>query len=172
VENQPGAERVITFHIHVPASLSQVWQAWTTEEGTKSFFAPQGRIDLKPGGAYEMLFDLEAEPGKQGGEGMVLLAVQPERMLSFTWNAPPHLPNVRGQMTHVVVRLFPMDSKNTRVTLRHDGWGDGEEWDAAFQYFSRVWGDVVLPRLQYRFERGAIDWNNPPAFHKSAEASA
>ena len=157
MENQPSAERVITVHIQVPASQSQVWQAWTTVEGVKSFFAPQSRIDLKPGGAYEMLFDLEAEPGKQGGEGMVVLAVQPEQMLSFTWNAPPHLPNVRGQMTHVVVRLFPIDSQNTWVTLRHDGWGEGEEWDAAFQYFSQVWGEVVLPRLRLRFESGAND---------------
>jgi uncharacterized protein YndB with AHSA1/START domain len=164
MENQPGAERVITVHIHVPASLTQVWQAWTTEEGTKSFFAPQGRIDLTPGGVYEMLFDLEAEPGEQGGEGMVVLAVQPERMLSFTWNAPPHLPSVRGQMTHVVVRLSPMDLKNTWVTLRHDGWGEGAEWEEAFQYFSRVWEAVVLPRLRYRFEMGAVDWSNPPAF--------
>ena len=125
MEERPDIERVIIAHADVPASLADVWHAWTTEEGAQTFFAPRCRIDLRPGGAYEMLFDLDAEQGKQGGEGMVVLAVQPMRMLAFTWNAPPDLPSVRGQMTHVVVRLVEMESGNTRVTLRHDGWGDG-----------------------------------------------
>ena len=161
MEKTPEPERVITNEINVPAPLAEVWRAWTTKEGAEGFFAPRCNIDLKPGGAYEMLFDLEAERGKQGGEGMVVLAVQPQRMLAFTWNAPPSLPSVRGQMTHVVIRLFETETGETHVTLRHDGWGEGDEWDAAFQYFSRAWADVVLPRLRRRFERGPIDWSDP-----------
>ncbi len=172
MERKPDTERVITGEINVPAPLTEVWRAWTTKEGTESFFAPRCNIDLKPGGAYEMLFDLEAERGKQGGEGMVVMAVQPQRMLAFTWNAPPHLPSVRGQMTHVVIRLFETDAGDTRVTLHHDGWGEGNEWDAAFQYFSSAWADVVLPRLKHRFESGPVDWSNPPTFSKSRDKVA
>ena len=109
-----------------------------------------------------MLFDLEAEPGKQGGEGMRMLAVQPPNMLSFTWNAPPHLPNVRSQLTHVMVFLHALHATQTRVTLRHDGWGEGDEWDTAREYFERAWNQVVLPRLKYRFEIGPINWDQPP----------
>ena len=172
MKEQPNTERVIASQITVPAPVAKVWHAWTTEEGAVSFFAPQRNIDLRPGGAYEMIFDLDVEHGKQGGEGMVVLAIQPERMLSFTWNAPPHLPSVRGQMTHVVIRLFETEAGATIVTLRHDGWGTGNEWDDAFQYFSSAWSDVVLPRLRYRFERESVDWCNPPTFSKSAEGSA
>ena len=64
------AERVIISRITVSAPLTKVWNAWTTEEGAQSFFAPKCNIDLKPGRAYEMLFDLDAEHGEQGGEGM------------------------------------------------------------------------------------------------------
>ena len=32
----------------------------------------------------------------------------------------------------------------------------------AFEYFERAWGQVVLPRLRYRFERGPIDWDQRP----------
>jgi len=48
---------------NVNANIEDVWNAWTTEEGVKSFFAPACNIDLKVGRAYEMLFDLKAEPG-------------------------------------------------------------------------------------------------------------
>jgi len=160
--SKPCTERAIVCQIAVPAPLPDVWHAWTTKEGAERFFAPLCNIDLRPGGAYEMLFNLEAERGKQGGEGMVVMAFQPPRMLAVTWNAPPHLPGVRGQMTHVVIRLSETEAGETRVILRHDGWGDGNEWDDAFEYFSRAWAEVVLRRLRHRFEVGPIDWHNPP----------
>ncbi len=150
--------REIVAEVSVPAPLAEVWAAWTTEEGVRSFFAPECRIALRPGGAYEMFFDLDAEPGNRGGEEMVLLALQPPVMLSFTWNAPPSLPEVRLQRTHVVVRLRETATGETLVTLRHDGWGEGGAWDAAFEYFSRVWGGVVLARLKRRFEVGPVAW--------------
>ncbi len=165
---ETGFDRVIVAEMTVPASLEAVWQAWTTEDGVCTFFAPRARIELRPGGAYEMFFDLDAPPGRQGGEGMHLLAIQPPQMLSFTWNAPPELPTVRGQMTHVVVRFYPLAEKSTRVTLQHDGWGSGGEWDQAFEYFERAWLKIVLPRLRYSFVVGSIDWQRPPTAQELA----
>ena len=72
-------------------------------------------------------------------------------------------------MTHVVIRLFETEAGETRVTLLHDGWGTGNEWDAAYQYFSSAWANVVLPRLRYRFESGPVDWSNPPILSESGE---
>ena len=161
-QEERDVERTVFAEIMVPAPAGEVWRAWTTEEGARSFFAPQCHIELRPGGAYEMFFAPDAEPGLRGGEGMIVMAVEPERMLSFTWNAPPSLPTVRDQMTHVVVRLFETEAGETRVTLRHDGWGEGGEWDGAYEYFDRAWSGVVLPRLKYRFEHGPIDWSNRP----------
>lgn len=155
-------ERVVEGEVTVDASVDEVWRAWTTSEGAETFFAPRCIIDLRPGGKYEMLFDLDAAPGKQGGEGVILLAVQPPRMLSFTWNAPPELPEIRKQRTHVTVFLESLGPTRTRVMLRHDGWGEGAEWDAAYDYFERAWKQIVLPRLKYRFENGPIDWDHPP----------
>ena len=155
-------ERSIHGEVVVTAPIEEVWAAWTTEDGIRSFFAPAGNIDPQVNGAYEIFFDLSAEPGLRGGEGMRFLALQPNKMLSFTWNAPPSLPSVRGQMTHVVVRLEQNGDDQTYVSLTHDGWGDGGEWDQAFIYFSRAWNDVVLPRLKYRFTVGPVDWDNPP----------
>jgi len=142
----------------VPAAPTAVWDAWTTEAGARTFFAPECRIDLRVGGAYEMFFEPDAPPGSRGGEGLTILAIQPEQMLSITWNAPPHLTKVRNQMTHVTVRLEPIDTNHTKVTLHHDGWGIGGEWDMAYKYFDRAWNDIVLPRLRQRFESGPIQW--------------
>jgi len=160
--DRPDEGRVVTAQVEVPASLDDVWEAWTTEAGARTFFAPACRIDLRPGGAYEMLFDTQAEPGTQGGEGNRILAIQPRTMLSFSWNAPPELPTVRHQRTHVCLRFAAAGPQVTQVSLRHDGWGVGGEWDEAFGYFERAWNQVVLPRLRYRFEHGPIDWDHRP----------
>jgi len=106
-----------------------------------------------------MYFDLEAIPGNRGSEECKLLAIEEPVMLSFSWNAPPELPAVRRQKTHVTIRLEEITSTKTRVTLTHDGWGAGTEWQAARNYFIRAWGQVVLPRLQKRFTDGPIHWD-------------
>jgi len=155
-------ERVIRAETIVHASQDEVWDAWTTEKGIKSFLAPECNIELRVGGPYEIFFDPEADLGRRGGEGVRILALEPKKMLSITWNAPPHLSEVREQWTHVTVRFEETRKRQTMVTLTHDGWGEGEMWDEAFAYFTRAWAGVVLPRLRYRFSVGAIDWNNPP----------
>jgi uncharacterized protein YndB with AHSA1/START domain len=152
-----AAERAVEKEVVVRASLDQTWDAWTTREGIKSFFAPDARIDPKVGGAFEIYIDPGASEGMKGADDMRFMAVQPKKMISFTWNAPPSLPEARKQRTFVVVRFTAVDEKTTRVNLHHTGWGDGGEWDRAYTYFDRAWGNV-LANLQKRFETGPIDW--------------
>jgi uncharacterized protein YndB with AHSA1/START domain len=160
-------ERAVVAEVVVNAAVDKVWEAWTTKTGIESFFAPAGKIELRVSGAYEIYFNPAAPAGQRGGEGNVILALQPQKMLAFTWNAPPHLPNVRQQHTSVVVRFKDLGNSQTKVTLTETGWGEGEEWDQAFAYFSSAWQEVVLPRLKYRFEHGPLDWKNPPDMKKS-----
>lgn len=157
-------ERAIHLEIEVNASLKDSWKCWTTKEGIQSFFSPDCFIELKLGGAYENYFNPHEVPGLRGGEGNKILAIQTNSMLSFTWNAPPNLPDVRDQRTHVIIRFEKIPESFTKVRLHHNGWGTGGQWDEAFEYFQMAWGKVVLPRLKYRFEHGPIDWNNPPKF--------
>lgn len=152
-----AAERAIDKEVVIAATPEQAWAAWTTREGVITFFAPDAKVEARIGGPFEIYFNPLAEPGLKGAEGMHFMALQPARMLSFDWNAPPHLPEARAQRTFVVVRLLPAGGGQTRVTLHHTGWGDGGEWDKAYAYFDRAWG-FVLGNLKKRFESGPIDW--------------
>jgi uncharacterized protein YndB with AHSA1/START domain len=152
-------ERALNKEVLVPAPIDAVWQAWTTSEGIISFFAPEAEIDARVGGAFHVHFDPLAKPGMKGADDMRYMALQAPTLLSFDWNAPPHLAQARQQRTFVVVRLKEVDGKSTRVTLHHTGWGDGGEWDQAHAYFDRAWGSV-LENLKKRFESGPIDWTD------------
>ena len=152
-----AAERSIDKEVVLAATPEQAWQAWTTREGITSFFAPDAKIEPRVGGAFEVYINPYAEPGLKGADDMRFLALQAPRMLSFTWNAPPSLPEARQQRTFVVVRIHPVSERETRVTLHHTGWGEGGEWDKAYGYFDRAWGNV-LGNLKKRFETGPVDW--------------
>ena len=45
------------------APVEAVWQAWTTSEGIKSFFAPDARVEARPDGPFEIYFNPYAPPG-------------------------------------------------------------------------------------------------------------
>ena len=152
-----AVERSIDVQVEVPASLDDAWDAWTTRDGIRSFFAPDAKIDPRVGGAFQIYFDPLAEPGSKGADEMRFMALQPKRMISFDWNAPPHLAQVRPQRTFVVVRFEPVSAQRTRVTLHHTGWGDGGEWDKAFDSFRLAW-PKVLGNLKKRFEGQPQDW--------------
>jgi len=145
----------------VKAAPAEVWDAWTTVEGARRFFAPDARLKIMKGGAYEILFDTEAPPGKKGSEGSTVLSFVPGRMLSFTWGAPPKYAKSRRELAQWVVLLFePVGERRTRVRFYELGWKEGKEGEAVYRYFDRAW-DTVLGRLAYSFENGPIDWDRP-----------
>jgi uncharacterized protein YndB with AHSA1/START domain len=152
-----AAERALDKEVVIAASLDQAWEAWTTREGITSFFAPDAKVEPRVGGPFQIYMDPGGQPGMKGADDMRYLALQPKKMLSFDWNAPPHLAEARQQRTVVIVRFEPLGEKSTRVTLHHVGWGDGGEWDKAYQYFDRAWGGV-LGNLKKRFDTGPYDW--------------
>lgn len=154
-----AAERAIDKHVVVEAGVDQAWEAWTTRQGITSFFAPDAKIEPHPGGAFQIYIDPGAPAGSRGADDMRFLAVQPKRMISFDWNAPPHLPEARAQRTFVTVRFEPLTERTTRVTLHHTGWGDGGQWDQAYAYFDRAWGNV-LASMARRFVSGPVDWTD------------
>jgi len=155
-----AAERAIDKEVVIKATLEQAWQSWTTRDGIRSFFAPDAVVEARPGGAFHIHIDPGAAPGLKGADDMRLLALQPMKMLSFDWNAPPSLPQVRAQRTLVVLRFAEVDAQHTRISLHHVGWGEGGQWDQAYAYFDRAWGHV-LANLVKRWETGQpMDWSD------------
>ncbi len=149
--------RTITKEAVVPAGISDVWKAWTTKEGIQSFFAPECNIEYKLFGRYEMIFLPDAKRGSQGGEGNIILAIEFEKMLSFCWNAPPQIPEVRNQRTFVTLKFEKAGENETQVHFCQAGWGDSEEWDKAYDYFDKAW-DRVFTSLITRFKKGSVNW--------------
>jgi uncharacterized protein YndB with AHSA1/START domain len=154
-----SATRAVRYDVTVAAPVAEVWRALSTADGLRSFFAPAAEIELRAFGKFSIQFN-PSTPGSSA-EDNVVLAVEPERMLSTTWNAPPAYPQVRAQRTLLQFCLAPEGPARTRVTIVQSGFGTGPEWDATYEYFRGAW-TWVAASLQHRFEHGPIDWRAPP----------
>ncbi len=128
----------------VNVSPTEAYRRWTDEEELREFFAPNLRLDLRPGGDFEVLFDMAQPEGLRGSEGCVIVGFIPAEEISFTWNFPPSIPTLRNQHTLVQVR-FEVGAApgETRVVLRQSGWRDDGAWPEGFEYLKRAWGFVL-----------------------------
>jgi uncharacterized protein YndB with AHSA1/START domain len=149
-----AGDRVLRGEATLEAPVQDVWNAWTTEDGIRTFFAPDAHVDLQVDGLYEVFFDPSAPPGQRGADGMRILVVEPTKRFVFTWNAPLDQPEVRRQRTVVTLDFAPIGEGRTRLRMTHSGWGEGPEWDRAYEYFDQAWNHFVLPNLKRRFEEG------------------
>lgn len=138
-----GADvRSITADQLVSGQPRAVWDAWATSERLRAwwpFF--DAHIELRVGGPFEILMLETAPVGQQGSEGCVVLGYVPGEMLSFTWNAPPHLA-LRESHTWVVL-TFTRATDGTVVRLVHTGFLEGPDWDEYMAYFEHNWPRVL-----------------------------
>jgi len=138
-----GAEvRSFVKEMTIDAPVAAVFAAWTEPLAFARSYDPsrpelKANIDLAVGGRYEWLWD-----GKMGSNGCQVLCFIPDRMLTFSWNAPPDQPESRTKHTWVVVEFDPT-ATGTRVTLTHLGFGTAPHWDETMAYFSKAWMHVL-----------------------------
>ena len=153
---------VVEKSVTVPWSPAEVFRLWTTEEGVRSFLAPEARVELRLWGRYEILFDPDQPPGLQGTEGMRVMGFLEDEWLSVEWNAPPSFPALRaGAPTCVVVQCEPAHGGGTRVRLRHAGFSPAAVEAGLPAYFEQAW-TMVMAWLSHRCRVGPVDWAAPP----------
>ena len=159
----------LTFKLEINHDISRIWQMWTSESGLRSFLSPDIAVEFRPGGRFEIYFDMSQPEGMRGSEGMIVLALEKEHLFSFTWNSPPFLQDIRQQMTSVFISFTPLSPVKTLLYFLHTGFGQGKQWQESMDYFENAWGNIVLPRLLYALDHGAYPWensNDPPALQK------
>ena len=153
----PAAEsdkRVIRHEVVIDAPLSEVWNAWTTEEGLKRWTGYSSKIELRVGGAFEWVMLPENPRGLRGTEGCQILTYLPERLFSFSWNATPTMTELRkqGARAHVVIELDEIATDRVKLSLSMLGFGKSEEWEHFHDSFERGW-QFFLGKLKNQLEQ-------------------
>jgi len=132
-------ERVLRLEKLVHAPVGEVWKAFTTSEGARHWMAPVAEVDLRLGGSIRTNYKADSKPGDAGTIVHRILSYEPGRMISTQFTAPEGAaaPARTAQAVWWVARMEPLPDGNTRLTHTGIGWGEGPEWDAAYQFFER-----------------------------------
>jgi uncharacterized protein YndB with AHSA1/START domain len=147
-------QKALRFEVTVPASLDQVWTAFTTKEGLATWLWPDVRVELRSGGDWLAFF-------KDSTAGGTIVSVTPKRQLVISAMAPEKFPTVRHDRTTATFQFSSVTAKSTRVTLTQTGWKAGPEWDAAYDYLAGGNAEL-LTQLHQRFVSGPIVWPKRP----------
>lgn len=148
------SNKQIVKTVTISQPLDTVWSWWTTHEGLKTFFGSDNRIELIPGGAFEIYFILDNPVGQRGSESCKVLSFLPKKYFSFSWNAPPQFDEIRrsDHKTWVIIEFNPVSNNQTEITLTHMGWPKDEKWTPAFDYFNEAW-ETVMNRLSQKSQK-------------------
>ncbi len=150
-EATPAPPQELVIQVDVPASIHDVWQAFTTSQGLSTWLTPGAVVDLRPGGEWTAHF-----PGGSTGGGTIV-SFEPEKELVLSALAPDQFPHVRAERTRAVFD-FESRGSSTVVRLTQSGWKSGPEWTRAYEYL--VAGDAqLLSTLHTRFVNGPLDWH-------------
>jgi len=113
----------------IAAPRAEVWKAFTTTEGVKSWMVAQADIQMKNGGLWKTKYGKEGTLGDDRTIVNEVLAYDPERMFSIRIHTPPKgfpFMNAYKEMWTVVYFEDAGDGK-TKVTCRGNGFTDTEE---------------------------------------------
>lgn len=137
------SDRILGKEVTVKASLDKVWELWTTTEGVRSFFSDNAKVELNPGGPFEIYFSIEVPYGSRGSEDCKILSYLPKELLCFEWNAPPHFGELRHIKTQVSLRFEELEDGEVKIKFAQYGWGKSDKWDELYQYFDQAWDSVL-----------------------------
>ena len=152
--------RVMQHSLVVPASIQEIWEAFTTTEGIKTWAVPVASVDFRVGGIWESSYNRNGTIGAPGNIKNRYLSYIPMRMISFqAINAPPTFqhPEVLPEIFSVI-ELEPLGARSVRVTASMVGFKNNEAHDAVYRFFDS--GNAsTLRSLYQRFTSGPTDWN-------------
>lgn len=147
--------KVLAVSVDVPAPAAEVWRAWTTTEGWKSFAVKNAVVDFRVGGMIETSYAETFTPGAPGNIVNEIVAYVPERMMTIrNRKAPVGFEDAAEfQRTVTVIELTPI-AGGTRVSLSGVGFRPEPAFDRLYAKFS-VGNAWTLDKLRQRYTGAA-----------------
>jgi uncharacterized protein YndB with AHSA1/START domain len=135
------AKLELAFTQIVDAHPKDVYYTFATAQGWRDWLCDSARFEARPGGSYQLAWN-----NGWYAAGTVRECTRPERV-ALTWFG-------KGDPgpTDVTIELKGKDG-GTTVELHHSGFGQGDDWQKAYEEASKVW-QIGLENLESIFTSG------------------
>ena len=151
---EANGDRVIRLSVEVSALPEEVWRAFTTADGWKSFAVAFAQIDMKIGGIIETSYNPRSQAGDPDNIRNEIVAYVPGKMMAIRCVQAPRNFQHKQEFfsTATVFEIIPVDSRRTRILVTAVGYRPGEAYDDLFKKFR--WGDAyTLDKLRIHFDK-------------------
>ena len=117
------------FEVNIEASVDDVWAAFTTTKGLKSWVAPLADIDFKVGGKWRANYNKDGKLGDATTIENTILSFDPKRMLSLKATGFPDGFQFKdaAKETWSVFYFTPVSEMKTKITVVGLGYNDTEQ---------------------------------------------
>jgi uncharacterized protein YndB with AHSA1/START domain len=113
----------------VAAPVKDVWAAWTTNEGIRSWMVASGEVDFRIGGSYRTSYLKDSDLRGPDTIENTILAYDPMRMIAINNSKAPALFPFKSAIakTWTIIYFKEKDAKHTEVMIRMNGFDATEE---------------------------------------------
>ncbi len=118
-----------TMEVEIEAGIDEVWAAFTTTDGLKSWVAPLVDIDFKVGGKWRANYNPNGKLGDETTIENTILSYDPKRMISLKATGfPKGFPFIEAAKgTWSVFYFSPVSESRTKITVVGLGYTDTEQ---------------------------------------------
>ena len=130
--------KVINVSVNVRCSSKKAFDMFANNKKVEGWLCGKANIEAVVGGKYEVYNNNNKDDNT---EGCKVLAIDVANYLVVEWKGPEKFAdfmNKEDELTQVNV-LFHPKGRFTQVTIIHSGWGGGENWNQAYEYFYKAW---------------------------------
>jgi len=119
-------ERREVFEVEIDASIDDIWDAFTTTEGIKSWVAPLAEVDFKVGGKWRANYNKDGKLGDASTIENTILCYDPKRMISLKATGfPENFPfKEAAKDTWSIFYFEPVSKTRTKITVVGLGYND------------------------------------------------
>ena len=152
---------VLQHVVVIPATMKQVWDAFTTTEGAATWVAPIVHVDFRLGGIWESSYNPESKIGDPGNIQMRFVSYRPPHMISMqVVRTPPGFPHadVLTKEIVTVLEFKELGPKQVEVTESMVGFKPNDQGHETILGFFRQGNTEALTALHKRFADGPIDF--------------
>lgn len=126
------------LEVEIDAGIDDVWHAFTTTEGLKSWVTPIAEVDFRVGGKWRTNYNKDGELGDSNTIENTILSYDPKRMISLkATKFPEGFPFMEAAKgTWSVFYFAPVSKSRTRITAVGLGYTDSEQSQKMRSFFA------------------------------------
>ena len=153
-------ERFLRLELIVNTPIREVWKAFTTEEGMKTWMSPVVKADFRIGGSVKTNYNKNAIIGDKGTITLGITNYIPDELITYKvtlTDAFPEKCRMEDQNLQEIVQFKSLGKEKTKIISNMIGWGIGKEWDETYFFFEKG-NEWSYEQLIKRFDSGPVDW--------------